>query len=108
MAPTSSLGGTKPVTGMKGRLYDSNGQELPAGTVVEVYAGDTRCGVTSLRYGDVTEGYVTLTVAGPELIPACKEGAQLTFRLDGKPAKQTAVNDLKSGSDGHELDLILQ
>ena len=102
-------GASKPVTEFKGHLFDRDGSRLPGGTVIEAYAGDVRCGVTSLRYGDATEGYYTLIVAGPRSVPGCGEGASLTFRLDGKPAAETAVNDLGKGSEkSHELDLSVK
>jgi hypothetical protein len=94
------------VTELKGLLYDANGVSLPAGTVIEAYIGETLCGVTSLRYADATEGYYTLIVAGPELVPACAEGAEITFRLDGAPAAQTAVNDLNASAEAErEINL---
>jgi hypothetical protein len=102
------LGASTRVTEFKGHLFDRDGSELPGGTVIEAYAGETRCGVTSMRPGGVTEGLYTLIVAGPEAVPACAEGATLTFRLDGEAAIETAVNDLGAGSEGHELDLTLR
>jgi hypothetical protein len=102
------LGATTPVSGFKGLLYGPNAVSLPGGTVVEAFIGDTRCGVTSLRYGDVTEGYYTLAVAGPDAIPACAKDATITFRLDGKPAIETAVNDLRNDEPGHEVNLTLR
>ena len=102
------LGSSTPVTEFKGRLRDANGADLPAGTVVEAYAGDTRCAVTSLRPVEQTEGFYTLIVAGPDAVPGCDRDAPLSFRLDGKQAVETAVNDLASGAGGHELDLTLK
>lgn len=101
-------GAGKPVTEFKGHLFDREGARLPGGTVLEALVGDVRCGVTSLRYGDDFEGYYTLVVAGPEFIPACAEGARLTFRLNGEPAAETAFNDLGRGNEGHELNLAVE
>jgi hypothetical protein len=101
-------GASKPVTEFKGHLFDREARELPSGTVIEAYVGEVRCGLVSLRYGGATERYYTLIVAGPESISGCKEGATLTFRLDGDPAAETAINDLARGSEGHELNLNLQ
>jgi hypothetical protein len=101
-------GASSPVTEFKGELLDRAGRHLPGGTVLEAYAGDTLCGVTSMRYGNVTEQLYTLIVAGPDLVPACSEGARLTFRIDGEPASETAVNDLGRGSAGHELNLTVR
>jgi hypothetical protein len=33
-----------------------------------------------------------LNVAGPASVPGCARGATLTFRIDGRPALETAVN----------------
>jgi len=101
-------GASLPATELKGLLFERDGGRLPAGTVVEAYAGDTLCGVTSLRHGGVTEGYYTLIVAGPDAVAGCDEGATLTFRLDGQPATETAINDLRRDDGGHELNLSLR
>ena len=93
------LGAGVPVTGLKGLLFGADGMSLPGGTVVEAYIGETLCGVTSLRYADETEGYYTLIVGGPEAIPACTDGAEITFRVDGKPAAETTVNSLNRNSE---------
>lgn len=102
-------GASTPVTEFKGNLFDRDANPLPSGTVVEAYAGDVLCGVTSLRYGDDVERLYTLIVAGPEAVPGCAKGATLSFRLDGVPAQPTAINDLGAGGnqDG-ELDLTAQ
>jgi hypothetical protein len=102
------LGATTAVTEFKGVLRDAKGDLLPPGTVVEAFAGGTRCGVTSLRKGDATENLYVLVVAGPDAVPGCALGATLELRLDGQPALPAAVNDLGSGSGGHELDLSVR
>jgi len=102
-------GASKPATELKGHLFDRDGSMLPGGTVIEAFAGDVRCGVISLRHGDGFEGYYTLVVAGPESVPGCAEGATLTFRLNGEPAIETALNDLGRGSaDRPDLDLTVE
>jgi len=101
-------GASKPVTEFKGHLFDRDGSNLPGGTAIGASVGDVLCGVTSLRYGDGFEGYYTLIVAGPESVSGCVEGARLTFRLNGKPAAETALNDLGRGSEGHELNLTVE
>ena len=101
-------GATLPVTGIKGLLFDADGEMLPGGSVVEAFIGGTLCGETSLRYADATEGYYTLIVAGPESLPACAEGAPIEFRIDGKPADGTAINDLGAGANGEEVNLTLR
>jgi hypothetical protein len=107
-ASDMAQGASTPVTEFKGRLFAADGTRLPPGTVVEAFVEDVRCGVTSLRPGDVSEGLYTLVVAGPDSIAGCAANATLTFRLDAKPAAETAVNDLGSGSGGHELDLTVK
>jgi hypothetical protein len=100
-------GASKPVTEFKGHLYDRDGAQLPPGSVVEAYIGPVRCGVTSLRYGEQNERFYTLAVVGPDSVPGCHAGAQISFRLDGRPATQTAVNDFGAGRDPDQvLDLI--
>ena len=101
-------GASKPVTEFKGHLFDRDGSGLPGGTVIEAFVGDIRCAFTSLRYGDDLDHFYTLEVAGPESISGCVEGATLTFRLDGKPVAETALNDLGRGSEGHELNLTVR
>jgi len=102
-------GASTRVTEVKGLLYERDGTTpLPGGTVVEAYIADTRCGITSLRYADVTEGYYTLIIAGPDTLRTCSELATVTFRLNGEPVVETAVNDLGGGSRGHEINLTLR
>lgn len=101
-------GATKPVTEFKGHLFDRDGSPLPSGTVVEAFVGDVRCGLTSLRAGDENEGFYTLIVSGPESVPSCTAGAQLSFRLDGREATQTAVNNLRGDAGGSEIDLTVK
>jgi hypothetical protein len=103
-------GAGEPVTEFKGHLFDRDGGELPPGTTVEAFARDVRCAVTSLRYGigDDEGRWYTLIVAGPGSVSGCAEGATLTFRLDGKPAAETAINDLGRSGDGHELNLTVR
>lgn len=101
-------GATTRSTSFKGQLFDADGNELPSGIVVQALVGDTLCGRISLRYGDSFERMYTLSVSGPEAVPACDEGATLTFTLDGQPAVETAINDLGGDAGGHELDLHLQ
>lgn len=101
-------GASKPVTEIKGHLFDRDGGNLPGGTAVDAFVGAILCGATSLRYGDDFEGYYTLIVAGPESVAGCVQGGTLTFRLNGETAAETALNDLRRGSAGHELDLTVE
>jgi pimeloyl-ACP methyl ester carboxylesterase len=86
-----------------GEAYDRRGRHMPPGTRVEAYVGDTRCGVASVRRTGSFSGY-TLTVVGPDSVAGCEPGATLTFRLDGRPAANTAVNARNAESS---LDLSL-
>jgi hypothetical protein len=104
----SPEGASRPATEFKGHLFARDGRELPSGTVVEAYIGEFRCGVTSLRYGEDVERFYMLIVAGPNAVAGCAGDAELTFRLDGEPAAESAVNDLGSGAAGHELDLTVE
>jgi len=102
-------GASKPATELKGHAYDIDGTEFPPGTVIEAHVGATRCGVTSLRYDRTTEGYYTLLIVGPDSVAGCATGATIDFTIDGKPAAQTAVNDLAGGGpDAGVLDLTVR
>jgi hypothetical protein len=107
-SPGAPLGASTRATEFKGQLLDQIGLKLPAGTVVEAFAGEIPCGVTALRPAQGNDQLYTLIVAGPETVAECAEGATLTFRLDGEEAAQTATNDLASGAAGHDLDLKIR
>jgi hypothetical protein len=105
---TLSTGTKSPVersgSAFGGAVLDASGKLLPPGTVVGAYVGDTLCGVSSLpptvmAYSD-SSNYI-MWVGGPA---ACAKGANLSFKIDGKLAVQTAVNDQ---ADFHNLDLTL-
>jgi hypothetical protein len=82
-APHSEYAGT--VTGRDGR-------QLPGGTRVEAFVGTTRCGVTSTRRTGSFSGF-SLDVVGPDVVPGCTRGGTLTFRVNGRPVPETAVNE---------------
>ncbi len=94
-----------PATLFFGDIFGPTGETPRPGTVIEAYAGETRCGSSSVapvaRVAFVT--YVVL-VGGPVSMPGCDQGAQITFRVDGKPVQQTATNDLQN--DLHQQDLL--
>ena len=85
-------------------MYRRDGAHVPPGARVEAYAGSVRCGVASLRRTGSYSGYI-LAVVGPDSVAGCERGATLTFRVDGQPAAQTAVNDPAHGNG--PLDLTL-
>jgi len=99
-------GAAAPVTEFFGEVFDRDGEHLPGGTVIEAYAGEVLCGVASTRRVGSFGGF-TLAIAGPDSIPGCAEGATLTFRIDGRPAAETAVHSLGRAQDNHQLDLTL-
>ena len=103
---TSAPAGAAPVTAeFTGGVFGTDGRELPTGTRVEAYVGDTRCGVASVRSSDNFTGYV-LAVVGPDSIAGCTRGATLTFRIDGHPAAATNVVNTPPGQR-EALDLTL-
>ena len=88
---------TDPGVGRRGTVFfgealDAAGNTLAPGTLIEAFAGETRCGVSSVPYlFDPT--FYELLVVGPEAIPSCAEGAQLSFQIDGELIEETAVHD---------------
>ena len=95
-------GGVPPTTQFNGELFASDGTKLPPGARVEAFVGSTRCGIASTRRGGSFSGYV-LAVVGPKSIPGCTTGAKLTFRVNGKPAVETSVNDPSTRGEGLDL-----
>jgi hypothetical protein len=95
-------GDVPPTAQFNGELFAHDGTKLPPGSRVEAYVGNTRCGIASTRRSGSFAGYV-LAVVGPESIPGCARGAMLTFRVNGRPARETSVNDPEI--NGRSLDL---
>jgi len=89
-------GGAPPRSQFNGEVYNRDGEHVPPGTRVEAYAGDTLCGVGSTRRVGSYSGYI-LDVVGPDSVAGCERDATLTFRIDGQPAVETAVNELGGG-----------
>lgn len=96
---TMRRGDVPAVTELSGEVFNRRGRRLPPGTRVEAYIGTTRCGVASVRRAGTFTGYI-LSVVGPDSINACTEGAQITFRINGRPAAETHLNDLTGGAPG--------
>ena len=84
--------GLAPRSEFAGEVYTPDGRHLPGGTRIDAYIGATRCGVTSVRRTGSFAGF-SLDVAGPESVPGCARGGTITFRVDGRRALDTAVND---------------
>ena len=78
-------------TEISGRAFDAQGRRVPLGTRIEARVGSTTCGVASVRAGGGFRGYI-MNVVGPDSIPACTDGATITFLIGGTPARQTATN----------------
>jgi hypothetical protein len=94
-------GAAPPMAEFSGEISDRNGRNYPPGTRIEAYVGRTRCGVASVRRTGNFAGYILSTV-GPDSIPGCDGGATVTFRVDGRRAPETAVNEL-GGGKGFDL-----
>jgi hypothetical protein len=84
-----------------GGVYRSDGGQLGGGTRVEAFIGPTRCGVASVRRTGSFTGF-SLTVVGPDAIPGCRRGATIRFRVNGRRAPETAVNEPEAAE---QLDL---
>ena len=103
---TSAPAGAAPVTAQfTGGVFGGDRRQLPPGTRVEAYVGETRCGVASVRSSDDFTGYV-LAVVGPDSIAGCTRGATLTLRINGRPAAVTSVVNTPPGQQ-ESLDLTL-
>ena len=103
--PTFSVaqptGGAGPIVGFAGEIFDQAGVRQPAGARVEAFIGTTRCAVASTRELEDFVGF-SLDVVGPDAIPGCTAGATISFRVDGEPVPETALN-----APGQEEDLNL-
>jgi pimeloyl-ACP methyl ester carboxylesterase len=87
-----------------GEVYDRRGRNMAPGTRVEAFVGSSRCGIASIRHTGSFAGY-SLAVAGPDSIAECERGAPLTFRINGRPAVDTSVNE---EARQESLDLTLR
>jgi hypothetical protein len=97
-APSGAL---PPRVEFAGEVFRRDGRNLPPGTRVEAYVGSTLCGLASVRRTGSFSGFI-LSVVGPESIPGCTRGGTIRFRVDGRPAPETAPNE-----PGHEAALDL-
>jgi hypothetical protein len=86
-APSGAVG---PIVGFAGEVHQGN-VVLPPGARVEAFIGTTRCAVATTRtIGDFT-GF-SIDVVGPDSIPGCVIGGTITFKVNGRVAIQTALN----------------
>lgn len=88
-----------------GAVLDADGNELPPGTLIEAFAGDTRCGITTVPAVVTLDGGPSaflLAIVGPDMVPGCVTGSPVSLRVDSEPIEQTLAHDLAL----HEIDLI--
>jgi hypothetical protein len=93
-APT---GGVGPIVGFAGEIFDARHRRLPPGAHVEARIGETLCAVATTRRIDNFTGF-SIDVVGPDSIPGCAIGGTITFRVDGRDAHETAVNQAGQGA----------
>jgi hypothetical protein len=84
-----------------GEVFTPDGRQLPGGTRIDAYVGETLCGITSVRRTGSFSGF-SLDVVGPDSVPGCARGGRITFRVDGRPALDSAVNE-RGGSGSLDL-----
>jgi hypothetical protein len=85
-------GGVGPMVGFAGEVFDRRGRRLPPGADIAAYIGNTRCAVATTRVIEDFTGF-SLYVVGPESIPGCVRNGTITFRVDGRVANETALNE---------------
>jgi hypothetical protein len=90
-------GGVGPIVGFAGEIFDARNRRLPPGARVEAHIGETLCAVATTRRIDNFTGF-SLDVVGPDSIPGCTIGATITFRVNGRDAHETAVNQTGQGA----------
>jgi hypothetical protein len=91
-----------PVATFGGEALDADGHYVAPGTRIEAFVGTVRCALTSTRRTGSFSGY-SIAVAGPDAVPGCDAGAEVSFRVDGRRAAQTATNEV--GGSRPSLDL---
>jgi pimeloyl-ACP methyl ester carboxylesterase len=96
-------GAAPPTLVFSGEVFHPDGRQLPPGTRVEAFVRGTRCGIASTRRTGNFSGYI-LAVVGPDSVAGCERGATLTFRIDGRAATDTSVNELGRAAS---LDLTM-
>jgi hypothetical protein len=94
---TAPTGGVGPIVGFAGEIFDARNRRLPPGARVEAHIGETLCAVATTRRIDNFTGF-SIDVVGPDSIPGCAIGATITFRVDGRDANETAVNQAGQGA----------
>jgi hypothetical protein len=97
-------GGVGAIVGFAGEVYGPNGQRLPPGARVEAFIDETRCAVATTRRIEDFTGF-SIDIVGPDAIPGCAIGATIRFRVNGRFAAQTALNQ---PGQSEALDLSLR
>jgi hypothetical protein len=99
--PTFSIaspsGGVGPIMGLAGEVLDRHRRRQPPGTRVEAYIGTTRCAVASIRRTGNFTGF-SIDVVGPHSVPGCSLGGTITFRVNGRRALETSLNEPGRGA----------
>jgi hypothetical protein len=93
-APSGGLG---PIVGFAGEIFDPANRRLPPGAHVEAHIGEALCAVATTRRIDNFTGF-SIDVVGPDSITGCGIGGTITFRVDGRDARETAVNQSGQGA----------
>ena len=93
-APT---GGVGPIVGFAGEVFDAANRRLPPGANVEAHIGETLCGVATTRRIEDFIGF-SIYVVGPDSISGCAIGGTITFRVDGREAREMPVNQEGQGT----------
>jgi hypothetical protein len=97
-------GGVGPIVGFAGEIFDRRGRRLGPGAEVEAYIGKTLCAVATTRIIDNFTGF-SIDIVGPDARPGCSIGDTITFRVDGREAIETALNQ---PGQGDSLNLSLR
>jgi hypothetical protein len=94
---TSAPRGIVPETAdFSGTAFDARRNALPAGTKVDAYIGNTRCGTASVRSNADFTGYI-LDVVGPDSIAGCTRDANVMLRINDRPAVQPVITNTPPG-----------
>jgi hypothetical protein len=93
-------GGVGPIVGFAGEIFDARNGRLPFGAHVEAHIGQTLCAVATTRRIDGIDDFIgfSIDVVGPDSIPGCAIGGTITFRVDGRDAREMPVNQAGQGA----------
>jgi hypothetical protein len=94
---SAPIGGVGPIVGFAGEVFDSANRRLPPGANVEAHIGETLCAVATTRRIEDFVGF-SIDVVGPDSIPGCAIGGTITFRVDGRDARETPINQEGQGT----------